>query len=153
MFFICAIGEPRNMATANNDDYKKEALTALSIAPADSAVVTITDIREVSIRDDERESGWRDATIVEMAEYPKHIYWMKPAGRSIVRLQLGSNIARWIGKRLPLVVEAVPNPRTQDVVDVLNVAKLRDWESLLRQSRPGRPAAARAATKRGAKKE
>lgn len=125
----------------SNQGFRKQSLTAVSIAPADSVVITISDVREVDVPDDERASGQRAMTVLEMYEFPDHVYWLKPAGRSIVRLQHGANIAKWIGKKIPLMVEAVPNPRTNEVVDVLNVAKLRDWESILFASSRGRPRA------------
>lgn len=117
-----------------NSTARKQALTAESIAPADSVVITIADIREVDVPDDERAGGYRPSTIIECDEFPGHIYWMKPAGRSIIRMQLGSNVAKWINRKLPLKVERVLNPRTNEEVDVLNVAPLREWEPMLREN-------------------
>ena len=114
----------------NADDYRgSKALKPETIAPADAAVITITDVDEVELED-------RTPIVLHSAEYPEYGFWLNKSGTRTMIEKCGDTPGRWIGQRVPLVVVRVNNPTTKQAQKSLQVAPPAEWDEILKQSRP-----------------
>lgn len=128
----------------------KPALKPETIRPHTTAVLVVEDVDRITLDDPDSADGKRDAIKLTLEEFPDHAYWLNKSGTRTLIEKLGAVPRKWIGKRVPLVVVRVNNPRTKQSQPSLQVAPAGEWADMFIEY-DGRPSSrvTRQAAKRG----
>lgn len=126
-------------------------LKAEDLDGANATIITVEDVDSMEFDDEDAPGGVRTVIILKSREYDKGFFVNKSGLRTIVE-QYGDVPARWVNKRIPLVVVRVNNPKTKKQQDSLQVASADEWDKMTRAQSRGASSSARGrASKRGAK--
>lgn len=132
------------------------ALRVEHLRGSNATVLTVTDVDEASFTDPDAPSGKRHVLVLKSAEFPDRGFFLNKTGRTIMTERFTEVPARWIGKKVPLVVVQAENPKKGNAVQPsLQVATDEDWDAVLESvgiRKPGRPAAKRGAQKKTGKR-
>jgi len=129
-----------------DETFAGNALRAEDLGDADTVILTVQDVRIMTLDDDEKASGVRDAFVFEFSEYPEKAFWANRTDLKIMADRFGKIPGKWIGQRVPLTVQTKMNPRTREEVSVLHIAPTKEWEDILAAAgeRKGRTSAKKA---------
>lgn len=129
----------------SEDLYKGQgALRVDDLDGANATIITVEDVDSMEFDDEDAPGGSRTVLILKSEEYEKGFFLNKSGLRTIVE-QYGDVPAKWIGKRIPLVVVRTQNPKLKKTVQSLQVASADEWDKITGQTR--RNVTARKATR------
>lgn len=133
----------------NLSDYGvRESLRPEHLGKATHAVLEIAEVDpDVMVTGDD---GDRKSLVIRFAEFPDVAFWPNKTGLRYLVAELGEDVDKWIGRKVPLQVVTTQNPRTHEPVENLWICKPETWEKHIAASAKGR--AKRAPAKRTGKR-
>lgn len=111
----------------NLGDYGiSEALKPEDLGGATHAVLTVKEVDpEVYVQEGD---GDRKSLVIRFVEFPDLAFWPNKTGLRYMVAELGDDVDKWIGAKIPLQAVTTQNPRTHEPTDNLWVCKAGTWD-------------------------
>lgn len=99
----------------------------------DAAILTITEVDVINVKDDTAEGGERAAIVLAFEETGEYVLWPNRTGISTLIDHLGDDTDEWVGQKVPVV--KVTETFKGKSFDKVAIAKPEDWDTILKPKR------------------